>query len=69
VCDDFIQNFTADAFNPKDRVDLFADAGATYFVQVSKHHDGYAIFDLLAKCHDENFCSPVPSQELTASKI
>jgi alpha-L-fucosidase len=27
-------------------VDLFADAGAQYFVQVSKHHDGYAIFDL-----------------------
>lgn len=27
-------------------MDLFADAGANYFVQVSKHHDGYAIFDL-----------------------
>ncbi|KAF2650903.1 glycoside hydrolase family 29 protein [Lophiostoma macrostomum CBS 122681] len=46
VYDDFIQNFTADAFDPKEWVDLFADAGANYFVQVSKHHDGYAIFDL-----------------------
>lgn len=40
VYDDFIQNFTASAFDPKAWVDLFADAGAQYFVQVSKHHDG-----------------------------
>ncbi|KAF2111424.1 glycoside hydrolase superfamily [Lophiotrema nucula] len=46
VYDDFIQDFTADEFDPKEWVDLFADAGANYFVQVSKHHDGYAIFDL-----------------------
>lgn len=46
VYDDFIQNFTADAWDPKEWVDLFADAGANYFVQVSKHHDGYAVFDL-----------------------
>ncbi|KAF2099507.1 glycoside hydrolase [Rhizodiscina lignyota] len=46
VYDDFIQNFTADAWDPKEWVDLFADAGANYFVQVSKHHDGYAIFDI-----------------------
>lgn len=48
VYDDFIQNFTASAFDPKAWVDLFADAGANYFVQVSKHHDGYALFDLPA---------------------
>ncbi|ROW11961.1 hypothetical protein VPNG_05232 [Cytospora leucostoma] len=46
VYDDFITNFTASAFSPKDWVDLFADAGAKYFVQVSKHHDGYALYDL-----------------------
>ena len=46
VCDDFIQNFTASAWDPKEWVDLFADAGANYFVQVSKHHEGYALFDL-----------------------
>ncbi|KJY00675.1 alpha-l-fucosidase like protein [Zymoseptoria brevis] len=45
VYDDFIQNFTASAFDPKEWVDLFADSGAQYFVQVSKHHDGFAIFD------------------------
>jgi hypothetical protein len=44
VYDDFIQNFTADAWDPKEWVDLFADAGANYFVQVSKHHDGFALF-------------------------
>lgn len=46
VYDDFIQNFTAAQFDPKEWVDLFADAGAQYFVQVSKHHDGYALFDI-----------------------
>ncbi|KAF2251695.1 glycoside hydrolase family 29 protein [Trematosphaeria pertusa] len=46
VYDDFIANFTASAFDPKEWVDLFAAAGANYFVQVSKHHDGYALFDL-----------------------
>ena len=46
VYDDFIQNFTTSVFDPKEWVDLFADAGAQYFVQVSKHHDRYAIFDL-----------------------
>ncbi|KAF7158174.1 hypothetical protein CNMCM5623_002840 [Aspergillus felis] len=44
VYDDFIGNFTADAWDPKEWVDLFADAGASYFVQVSKHHDGFALF-------------------------
>lgn len=46
VYDDFIKNFTADAWEPKEWVDLFSDAGANYFVQVSKHHEGYALFDL-----------------------
>ncbi|KAI1302902.1 alpha-L-fucosidase [Xylaria venustula] len=43
--DDTFPNFTASNFNPKDWVDLFADAGAQYFVITSKHHDGFAIFD------------------------
>jgi alpha-L-fucosidase len=44
--DDFIANFTTSAFDPKEWVDLFADSGAKYFVMVTKHHDGYALFDL-----------------------
>ncbi|KAJ5642465.1 hypothetical protein N7490_006465 [Penicillium lividum] len=46
VYDDFIQNFTVSKWDPKEWVDLFAEAGANYFVQVSKHHEGYALFDL-----------------------
>jgi len=46
IYDDFIADFTPSAFGPKEWVDLFADAGAKYFVQVSKHHDEFAIFDL-----------------------
>ncbi|KAK7931825.1 glycoside hydrolase family 29 protein [Apiospora marii] len=46
VYDDFIANFTAEKYAPRDWVDLFADSGAQYFVQTSKHHDGYAIFDV-----------------------
>ncbi|CAJ2508536.1 Uu.00g135620.m01.CDS01 [Anthostomella pinea] len=43
--DDTFPDFTASAFDPKEWVDLFADAGATYFVITSKHHDGFALFD------------------------
>ncbi|OCL03917.1 glycoside hydrolase family 29 protein [Glonium stellatum] len=64
VYDDFIQNFTTDAWNPKDWVDLFADAGATYFIQVSKHHDGYAIFDLPANVSERTSVAQVPHRNL-----
>ncbi|KAK7691888.1 hypothetical protein QCA50_005293 [Cerrena zonata] len=43
--DDFIANFTASKWNADDWTDFFADAGAKYFVFVTKHHDGYALFD------------------------
>ncbi|KAI0018924.1 glycoside hydrolase family 29 protein [Xylariomycetidae sp. FL0641] len=43
--DDTFRDFTASAWDPKAWVDLFADAGATYFVLTSKHHDGFALFD------------------------
>jgi len=45
VYDDFIANFTASAWNPDDWIDLFVNAGAKYFVLVTKHHDGFALFD------------------------
>jgi alpha-L-fucosidase len=64
VYDDFIQNFTASAFEPKDWVDLFADAGAQYFVQVSKHHDGYAIFDLPANVTNRTSVAQFPHRNL-----
>ncbi|KAH9890799.1 glycoside hydrolase family 29 protein [Xylariomycetidae sp. FL2044] len=43
--DDTFPSFTAAAFDPKAWVDLFAAAGAQYFVLTSKHHDGFALFD------------------------
>lgn len=43
--DDFFPNFTALAYDPKSWVDLFADAGAKYFVLTTKHHDGFSLFD------------------------
>ncbi|KAJ7609992.1 glycoside hydrolase family 29 protein [Mycena polygramma] len=43
--EDFIGNFTASAFDAGAWVRLFEDAGAKYFVLVTKHHDGFALFD------------------------
>ncbi|KAF5354363.1 hypothetical protein D9758_010751 [Tetrapyrgos nigripes] len=43
--DDFIANFTASKFNASDWVNLFDQAGAKYFVLVTKHHDGFSLFD------------------------
>ncbi|KAF6836364.1 glycoside hydrolase family 29 protein [Colletotrichum musicola] len=43
--DDTFPEFTASQFDAKEWVDLFADAGAKYFVITTKHHDGFAIFD------------------------
>lgn len=43
--DDGFPNFTASAWDPKEWVDLFADAGAKYFVLTTKHHDGFTLFD------------------------
>lgn len=64
VYDDFFQNFSASAYNPKDWVDLFADAGANYFVQVSKHHDGYAIFDLPENVTERTSVKQYPHRNL-----
>ncbi|KAF2193322.1 glycoside hydrolase family 29 protein [Zopfia rhizophila CBS 207.26] len=63
VYDDFMANFTADKFNPKDWVDLFADAGARYFVQVTKHHDGYAIFDMPGNVSERNSVKQNPHRD------
>ena len=43
--DDFIPFFTADRFDPRDWVELFAEAGARYFVFTAKHHDGFCLWD------------------------
>jgi alpha-L-fucosidase len=42
--DQFIPQFTASNFDPRAWVELFERAGARYFVQVTKHHEGFALF-------------------------
>jgi alpha-L-fucosidase len=43
--DRFIEQWKAEKFNPDAWLRLFKEGGAKYFVQVSKHHDGVALFD------------------------
>lgn len=43
--DDFIAKFTASRYDPAAWVRLIERAGAKYFVSVTKHHDGIALFD------------------------
>jgi alpha-L-fucosidase len=62
--DDFIQNFTTEHYDPKEWVDLFADAGAQYFVQVSKHHEGYALFDIPANITERTSVAQFPHKNL-----
>ncbi len=42
--DDFIPQWQAENFDANEWIDLFEDAGARYFVFVTKHHDGLALF-------------------------
>lgn len=42
--DDFIPWWKAEKFDARSWVRLFEEAGARYFAQVSKHHDGFALF-------------------------
>ena len=43
--DRFIEQWRAERFDPDAWLRLFKQGGAKYFVQVSKHHDGVALFD------------------------
>ncbi|KAJ5619322.1 hypothetical protein N7510_003306 [Penicillium lagena] len=61
--DDFMANFTAEKFKPKDWVDLIADAGAKYLVPVTKHHDGYALFDMPETVSKRNSVKQSPHRD------
>ncbi|GIZ44215.1 hypothetical protein CKM354_000741900 [Cercospora kikuchii] len=43
--DQFMANFTDTGYDPVAWVNLFAAAGARYMVPVTKHHDGFALFN------------------------
>ncbi|KAH7325490.1 glycoside hydrolase superfamily [Rhizoctonia solani] len=49
--DDFIPEFNGAKFNASQWINLFATAGAKYFVLVTKHHDGFALFDTHNSTH------------------
>lgn len=61
--DDFISQFGAEAYDPREWVDLFADSGASYFVQVAKHHDGYALFELPANVTQRTSVAQYPHRD------
>ena len=42
---DFDKMFKAELWNPSDWADLFKKSGAKYVLLVSKHHDGYCLWD------------------------
>lgn len=42
---DFIPQFQAEKFDPKEWLELFANAGAKYMVPVAEHHDGFQMYD------------------------
>ncbi|KAF8599783.1 glycoside hydrolase [Ceratobasidium sp. AG-I] len=63
VYDDFIANFTAANWNPDEWTDLFVNAGAKYFTIVSKHHDGFALFDT-KNTSDRNSLKLGPKRDL-----
>ncbi|OAQ57912.2 glycoside hydrolase [Pochonia chlamydosporia 170] len=64
VYDDFIANFTAANFNPKDWMDLISDAGAKYFVPTTKHHDGFALFNMSSNISNRNSVRLGPKRDL-----
>ncbi|XP_026789864.2 plasma alpha-L-fucosidase [Pangasianodon hypophthalmus] len=41
---DFAPHLTAEFFNAKDWVDIFASSGAKYIVLTTKHHEGYTLW-------------------------
>ena len=43
--DDFLDAWTAERFDPAAWAALFAEAGASYVVPTTKHHDGIALWD------------------------
>ncbi|THV04606.1 glycoside hydrolase [Dendrothele bispora CBS 962.96] len=65
VYDDFIPFFNASKFNASAWVDLFDRAGAKYFVLVTKHHDGFALFDT-GNSTDRNSVKFGPKRDLVA---
>jgi alpha-L-fucosidase len=62
--DDFVKQWKPDRFDPRAWLDLFVEGGAKYFVFVSKHHDGVALWD--TDTTDRDTVALGPRRDLTA---
>ncbi|MBC7327430.1 alpha-L-fucosidase, partial [bacterium] len=59
VYDNLYKKFNPKKFNPGDWAKLFKQAGAKYVVIVSKHHDGFSMFDSALTDYD---CMSTPAR-------
>ncbi|PRY12847.1 alpha-L-fucosidase [Kineococcus rhizosphaerae] len=64
--DDFLDRWSASAFDPADLVDLFRRAGAGYVVPTTKHHDGITLWDAPGT-GDRNTVRRGPERDLVAA--
>jgi alpha-L-fucosidase len=62
--DDFISNLTMENWNPREWVNLIEDAGARYFVPTTKHHDGFALFNMPSNVSNRNSVKQVPHRDV-----
>ncbi|KAF5605990.1 alpha-L-fucosidase [Fusarium subglutinans] len=67
--DQFMSNFSDAGYDPKEWVDLFAAAGARYMVPVTKHHEGFALFDTSDKISKRSSMHYGPKRDLTGALL
>jgi alpha-L-fucosidase len=67
VYDDFIPQWKAEKWNPKQWVKLIKESGAKYFVLTTKHHDGLALWP--TKTTDRNTVNMGPKRDLVGDMV
>ncbi|KAG5818141.1 hypothetical protein H9Q74_010197 [Fusarium xylarioides] len=67
--DHFMSNFSDAGYNPKEWVDLFAEAGARYMVPVTKHHEGLALFNTSDAISKRSSMHYGPKRDLTGALL
>lgn len=60
--DNFIDMWNAENWNPKEWAKLFQKSGAKYVVPVTKHHDGFCLWDSAFTQH--NSCNRGPKRDI-----
>jgi alpha-L-fucosidase len=55
---DFIDDFTAENWDPDEWADLFADVGANYVVLTGEHHDGFPLWETHYTKYNAADCGP-----------